>query len=777
MRYIQSLIAILVLGGCGSEQGAPYEGTDFFAEICEGLPRAANSALPLSDASDDWFQVYESAEGVYSIVEPNQFQETVSHLILGDERAVLFDTGLGLFPIRPVVERITDLPVTVLNSHTHYDHVGGNAEFSSILAIDTDYTRANMAGFSNARIREDFVPEAFCNGLPDGVDVTKMHTRAWQATEFVADGDILDLGGRRLEVLHVPGHTPDATALLDAENGLLFTGDTFYDAEIWLFVPETNLEEYDRAISRLANIEDDVKYLFGAHVAARVDAGPLAKVRDAFHKLRSGQYDVTPDSGGRLVFLIDDIEFVTSQPVLDGRQGNVTNGGSGLDTWFAGTAITNVTVIDPINEVRHNQTVVFDGDNIVSVGPDDGSIEAVQTIDGTGKFLIPGLWDFHVHLSYDERLTTEMPRLFLSYGVTSVRDTGGLMHRMLPIVEDMREPGAVAPRVWFSGPLLDGEFVVYDGKSRREIGVRNATPEEARKTIRKLKRQGVDFIKIYELVSPEVFAAMVGTARELDLPIDSHVPLSMRATTAGPPVDAIQHLRNIEFDCATNADELHATRQEVLENPDGLPGYALRSALHDLQRLPAIAAYDEERCNEVIDGLVSTTQVPTLRMSAYNLAPPSAKPDWDDALSRVPEDVAAAWAEAAARAAASPREDYTAFGVWSRFLTGRMHERGVPIAAGTDTPIFISVPGYGLHSELEQLVASGLTPLEALHAATVQPAIFFGIEDEMGTIEPGKRADLVLLDANPLEDIANTRRISGVVSKGIFYSPGDFQND
>lgn len=774
MRYIQPLIVALMLGGCGAEQGTPYEGSDFFAEICEGLPRAANTALPLSGASDDWFQVYESAEGVYSIVEPNQFQETISHLILGDERAILFDTGLGLFPIRPVVERITDLPVTVLNSHTHFDHVGGNAEFASILAVDTEYTRANMAGFGNARIGEDFVAEAFCNGPPAGVDLTKMHTRAWQASEFVADGDILDLGGRRLEVLHVPGHTPDATALLDAENGLLFTGDSFYDAEIWLFAPETNLEEYDRAISRLAGIEEDVKYLFGAHVAARVDAGPLANVRDAFHKLRSGEFDVAPDSGGRLAFLIDDIEFVTSQPVLDGRQGNVANGGSGLDTWFGGTAITNVTVIDPINKVRQQQTVVFDGDNIVSVGPNDASIEAVQTIDGTGKFLIPGLWDFHVHLSYDDRLTADMPRLFLSYGVTSVRDTGGLMHRMLPIVEEMRAAGAVAPRVWFSGPLLDGNFVVYDGESREEIGVRNATPEEARDTVRGLKEQGVDFIKIYEMVSPEVFEAMVETARELDLPIDSHVPLSMRAIDAGPPVDAIQHLRNIEFDCAANAEELHATRLEILENPDGISGYALRSTLHDLQRLPAIAAYDEARCNEVIDSLVTTTQVPTLRMSALNLAPPSAKPDWEDALSRVGEDVREEWAEAAVQAAANPLEEYTAFGVWARFLTGRMHERGVPIAAGTDTPIFISVPGYGLHSELEQLVASGLTPLEALHAATVQPAIFFGIEDEMGTIQPGMRADLVLLDANPLDDISNTRRISGVVSKGVFFDPGDF---
>ncbi|MGI9219651.1 MAG: MBL fold metallo-hydrolase [Woeseiaceae bacterium] len=327
------LAATIIFASCENEQGTAYEGTAMFAELCEGLPRAENTALPRSAASDDWFQVYEPANGVFSIIEPYQFQETISHLIVGDERAILFDTGLGLLPIRPVVERITDLPVTVLNSHTHYDHVGGNAEFSSILAIDTDYTHANMAGFEHARVAADIVPEAFCDGPPAGADLESFHTRAWKATKYVEDGEILDLGGRRLEVLHVPGHTPDATALLDAENGLLFTGDTFYNAELWLFVPETDLDAYDRAISRLADIEPNVNYLLGAHVSARVDADRLSKVRDAFRTLRSSKTSHTEEADGRLIFTIDDIEFVTSQPVLDGRQADTSKGNSGLDTW------------------------------------------------------------------------------------------------------------------------------------------------------------------------------------------------------------------------------------------------------------------------------------------------------------------------------------------------------------------------------------------------------------------------------------------------------------
>ena len=326
------LIAHSFLVGCQSEQGALDEGAASVAGACEGLPRKENAALPLSAASDNWFQVYETSEGVFSIVEPYQYEESISHLIVGEERAILFDTGLGLLPIRPVVERITDRPVTVLNSHTHFDHVGGNAEFTSILAIDSDYTRANMAGFDHRRIAADFGPEAFCTDPPPGVDLDLIHTRPWQASRYVADGEILDLGGRRLEILHVPGHAPDATALLDSDNGLLFTGDTFSAAELWLFVPETNLDEYDRSITRLANIEKDVKYLFGAHDSARVDSGRLTGVRNAFQKMRSGDYSGAEDDG-RLVFIIDDVEFVTAQPVLDGKRGDITKGGSGLDSW------------------------------------------------------------------------------------------------------------------------------------------------------------------------------------------------------------------------------------------------------------------------------------------------------------------------------------------------------------------------------------------------------------------------------------------------------------
>lgn len=439
-----------------------------------------------------------------------------------------------------------------------------------------------------------------------------------------------------------------------------------------------------------------------------------------------------------------------------------------------GTAITNVTVIDAINNVRENQTVIFDGDEIIAVQPAETEVDVPETVDGSGKFLIPGLWDFHVHLTYDDRFGDSMPGLFLSYGITSVRDTGGLLSKVLPVVEKMRADDAISPRVFYAGPLLDGNFVVYDGESRPEIGTRNATPDDARATIEDLKANGVSFIKIYEMVSPAVFDAMVETANELGLPIDSHVPLSLRASTAGPHVDSIEHLRNIEMDCASNAPELHETRLQLLQNPDGLDGGDLRSSLHELQRLPAIANYDEARCDQTLAALSSTMQVPTLRLSMLSMLPPYRRSGWEDALSRIPMAVREPWQQSINEQLANPPTTIdTTFGDWTLFLTGRAHEKGVPIGAGTDTPLGLSVPGYSLHSELELLVRAGLTPLEAIQSATVRPAEFFSLQDEMGSVDVGKKADLVLLDANPLEDIANTKQIAAVVTKGTLLSRED----
>ena len=437
-----------------------------------------------------------------------------------------------------------------------------------------------------------------------------------------------------------------------------------------------------------------------------------------------------------------------------------------------GTAITNTTLIDAKNGVREHQTVIFQKDEILSVFPTNEDILNVATIiDGTDKFLIPGLWDMHVHLTFDDAFTEDMPALFLAHGITSIRDTGGLIEKLNPVVNAMRADNAIAPRVYFSGPLLDGKFVVYDGELVPEIGIQNATTEMANQKVSELEAAGVDFIKIYEMVSPEVFEALTDAAAKYELPIAAHVPLSMTASIAGPEVDSMEHLRNVELDCATNSPELYEERLYRLNANSETAGHTLRSNLHRLQRMTAIKNYDEERCNQTLDNLKSTIQVPTLRLNAFNAQPVYQRSDWTSILEKVPDEAKEKWITAAEDHQDWEDWDNTDFAIWSIDLVGRMNQRGIPIGAGTDTPIGYALPGFSLHTELEYLVEAGLTPIEALYAATVRPAEFFSIENEMGTIDAGKVADMVLLNANPIESISNTRQINLVVSKGAVILP------
>ena len=438
-------------------------------------------------------------------------------------------------------------------------------------------------------------------------------------------------------------------------------------------------------------------------------------------------------------------------------------GGTGSS---ADLAIENVTIIDALNGAREGQTVLVEDGMITGVMAAGDAADAAEIVDGSGRYLIPGLWDFHVHLTYDARFTDAMAGLFLNHGITSIRDTGGPLEPVLAAVAPLRAARAIAPRVFYAGPLLDGEYVVYDGTDRPPLGIGNPDVETARANVARLAEAGVDFLKIYEMVTPEVFEVLVQEANARGLPMDGHVPLSMRARDVGPHVQSLEHLRNLEMDCVADGEGWLAERRSRLENPDGISGGDLRSSLHALQRLPAVEAYDESSCAEVLSAMANTIQVPTLRLNALGVMPPFGRDDWDTLLEKLPAEVEAEWSAATeSNRQGGPMRDLT-YGEWSLFLVGLMHEAGVPFGAGTDTPIGFAAPGYSLHSELELLVRAGLSPLEALEAATINPAEFFGLDAEMGTIETGRVADLVLLTANPLDDITNTRAIEAVVTKG-----------
>jgi glyoxylase-like metal-dependent hydrolase (beta-lactamase superfamily II) len=286
------------------------------ARWCDLQPRPANAALERVTVASDWFVVYRAADGVFALAEPYQFQEVISYLIVGRERALLFDTGLGMAPIRPVVEELTRLPVDVLNSHSHFDHVGGNAEFDRILALDLPYTRRNARGFPHARLAAEAAPGALCRGAPKGLDPATYHTRPWKATRAVVDGEKLEIGGRTLEILHVPGHTPDAIALLDRGNGLLWTGDSYYEGPIYLFVSETSLEGYERSMTRLAALVPGLKQLLPAHNTASADPRQLLQVKEAIRQVRTGAAKGTKEQGGRVMFPFDGFSLLVSETAL-----------------------------------------------------------------------------------------------------------------------------------------------------------------------------------------------------------------------------------------------------------------------------------------------------------------------------------------------------------------------------------------------------------------------------------------------------------------------------
>ncbi len=213
------------------------------------------------DSPDEWFEVYKPTNGVYAIYEPYDSEEVISFLILGNSCALLFDTGMGIGDIKKVVESITSLPIFVVNSHNHYDHVGGNWQFDQVLKLNNEET--------------------------------------------------IELGGRILEIMATPGHTPDSICLLDRENGLLFTGDTYYPATIWLHCPETDLEAYVHSIEQLTRLVPKLKLLLTSHNRPIAEPSDLLGLLVAIRKVQAKEVSPAPFQG-KLKYFVDGFSFLIS---------------------------------------------------------------------------------------------------------------------------------------------------------------------------------------------------------------------------------------------------------------------------------------------------------------------------------------------------------------------------------------------------------------------------------------------------------------------------------
>ena len=439
--------------------------------------------------------------------------------------------------------------------------------------------------------------------------------------------------------------------------------------------------------------------------------------------------------------------------------------------------IENVTIIDAANPVRKDMTVIVDGDEIISIKKSN-LIEITISdedivIDARDKFLIPGLWDAHVHLTFIPELDYETAySLFLMNGITSIRDTGAILKKLKPAIVFAKKNPLMTPRLFYSGPLLDGTPSVYKGAEPGypELSVEINKDTNLLALVNSLIEQEVSFLKTYEMLSEEIFINLLKISEEKNLKVTGHIPLGIdlfKAVDNG--LDGMQHIRNLELACTKDPSEGLSKRLLLLENLESIPGSALRSQIHQAQRYSSIEDFDEDRCTKVIEHLAvnNVFQTPTLTINTVGSKRFFADEEWQKTYELLPDEVKSRWLKDSESMAQQPlNSSYQTYQDWSMKIVGLFNKQGVKILAGTDTPIGFLTPGFSLHKELELLVESGLTPLQALRAATITPAEFFNLEDKMGTVEVGKFADLVILNNNPLKDIKNTQDIHTVILKG-----------
>ena len=438
----------------------------------------------------------------------------------------------------------------------------------------------------------------------------------------------------------------------------------------------------------------------------------------------------------------------------------------------AGTtlAIRGVTVVDVgTGALLADRTVVVDAarDRIVAVDSGDASLPpGARVVDGAGAYVIPGLWDMHVHAARSGRAPRFWP-LFLAHGVTGVRETGSYRDSLRHWRDVARREPERAPRVIWSSPMLDGDPPFY------EHGRGIATPAQARAAVAEMDSLGFDYLKVYSGLSRESFLALADEARRRGVPIAGEVPNAVSpAEAAEAGMRSFEHLWNLFEWCVPGAGALRDSLA-ALDRRDAPE--AERRPLRERQYARWIDGYDAACADTLARRLArtGTWQVPTLVINRSYSFPDST---WGSDAERaaVAPDVLGEWdtgragllAEYGARGAAAWRARWMHEGDMLR----RMLSAGVGVLAGSDAsdePFVYA--GGGLHEELALLVAAGLTPLQALQAATLNPARFLEAGDTLGAVAPGKVADLVLLDANPLEDIRNTRRVRAVVTRGRYH--------
>ena len=392
----------------------------------------------------------------------------------------------------------------------------------------------------------------------------------------------------------------------------------------------------------------------------------------------------------------------------------------------------DATIVDGPQGPLPHRTVIVKGDRIAEITesglapPANGH----RVIDAADRFLIPGLWDMHVHLSNTK--ASALPTL-LANGVTSVRDMGGRLSEIDQWRGEIRAGKLLGPRIFRSGPMLNGKFADY------QLLVRTAA--EARGAVRALQRSGVDFIKLHRMTPRDAYFGIVEESKALGIPFAGHIPRTVSPEEASDAGQwTIEHVETLfEGTLSQARDDIPLAGPIERFKKDGAAELFGRFAKNRNWYTPTLAAFEAgnrflDPTPDRLDAYISQSSWEMLEGIRKDPPPPA----WlKDRMAQFPHHLE---------------------------LVGIAHNAGVGLLAGTDMAARI-VPGFSLHRELELLVHSGLPPLHALRAATSSPARALG-QGELGTIEPGKLADMVLLRADPLKEITNVTRIDAVISCG-----------
>jgi len=434
--------------------------------------------------------------------------------------------------------------------------------------------------------------------------------------------------------------------------------------------------------------------------------------------------------------------------------------GTGAQVASTRVTIRNVSVIDvKAGAVLPGRTVVIEGERIREVTRDSHVPPQGVVVDGTGKYVLPGLWDMHVHLRHRAAPAVMMPQ-YLVHGVTGVRDmaadcpeNAAASEVCLPEMQEWR-------RRIEAGEMTGPRLLALSSDPWNppwDAAVDEAT---VRKVVQRARSRGADLVKVSFRPTPRAFAWLMDEARRQEIPVSGHVPLRLtirEATQLG--LHSAEHARDLLFDCYPGTADFR--RRATSQSPDTA---TIRAMVYQ---------HDVVACDQTFRTMVEhrTWYVPThvtRRTDALADVPTFRN---DPRARYVPRALWVEWNADADRTVAldptlSGRAARRAFYEKGLVITGRAFASGVKVLVGTDAGDSFVFPGSSVHDELAELVKAGLTPGQALAAATVRPAEFLELEAEYGSVTAGRRADLVLLSANPLADIANTKRIETVIFRG-----------